>query len=436
MISEPLRAAQEIAEEAFQLAEKLGDNRRALLAFRLADQAISRYGRAWPFSGREVWSKRGDRLALPGTVDRVYADVALGLAIADNEISPGVSERWEYWRRAYELASSLGDNEAMFRAGLFAIIDNYFHGGHWDEALRLAEEATTWPREGVSSAAVGEVLWHCSNVFYQRGLMGKCSDVEAAMTSLGEKARDSDLTMFATFMRARAACHEGRIQEAWKEALSLQERGKELKAPFLEGLGQLTAMRPGFYLGRDMQEIELTSNLPGVPRVLAIALLEAHTGNSDQALQHLRDYAGSVADILWSDRSHLNFGLALEVATVTGDAELSRSFLERTSQLTPGFERYMVTSIARTRAVACVLLGENAEARSLYEQAIERCRAAKNRPELALSRLGLAELLLEHYPEEHDAAIEHLDFAISEFREMKMQPSLERALRHRGLLKA
>ena len=31
---------------------------------------------------------------------------------------------------------------------------------------------------------------------------------------------------------------------------------------------------------------------------------------------------------------------------------------------------------------------------------------------------------------------EHLDFAIGELREMKMQPSLERALRHRGLLKA
>jgi hypothetical protein len=58
------------------------------------------------------------------------------------------------------------------------------------------------------------------------------------------------------------------------------------------------------------------------------------------------------------------------------------------------------------------------------------------RPELALSRLGLAELLLEHYPDERDAAIEHLDFAIAEFREMKMQPALERALRHRGLLKA
>ena len=51
-------------------------------------------------------------------------------------------------------------------------------------------------------------------------------------------------------------------------------------------------------------------------------------------------------------------------------------------------------------------------------------------------RLELAELLLDHYPDEHDAAIEHLDFAIAEFQDMKMQPALERALGRRGLLKA
>ena len=38
-------------------------------------------------------------------------------------------------------------------------------------------------------------------------------------------------------------------------------------------------------------------------------------------------------------------------------------------------------------------------------------------------------LILEHYPEEKGDALEHLDFAIKEFREMKMQPSLERALK-------
>jgi hypothetical protein len=60
----------------------------------------------------------------------------------------------------------------------------------------------------------------------------------------------------------------------------------------------------------------------------------------------------------------------------------------------------------------------------------------KFRPELALSRLELAELLLEHYPQEKSEAIAYLDFAIAEFRDMKMQPSLERALRSKQILKA
>ena len=58
------------------------------------------------------------------------------------------------------------------------------------------------------------------------------------------------------------------------------------------------------------------------------------------------------------------------------------------------------------------------------------------RPEIALTRLELAELLLGHYPDEHAEAMEHLDFAIAEFQDMKMQPSLERALRHREILNA
>ena len=42
----------------------------------------------------------------------------------------------------------------------------------------------------------------------------------------------------------------------------------------------------------------------------------------------------------------------------------------------------------------------------------------------------------DHYPADRAEALEHLDFAIGEFRDMKMQPSLERALSHRDILKA
>ena len=61
------------------------------------------------------------------------------------------------------------------------------------------------------------------------------------------------------------------------------------------------------------------------------------------------------------------------------------------------------------------------------------CAKIRFRPEIALTRLQLAELLLDPSTSsgqgntgQRAEALEHLDFAIAEFREMKMQPSLER----------
>jgi tetratricopeptide (TPR) repeat protein len=92
--------------------------------------------------------------------------------------------------------------------------------------------------------------------------------------------------------------------------------------------------------------------------------------------------------------------------------------------------------VARNLGGAAALLGRYEEARKYYQEAVKVCTEVRNRPELALTRLQFAELLLEHYPDEKKEALEHLDFAIKEFREIKMQPSLERALRHKDILKA
>ena len=58
------------------------------------------------------------------------------------------------------------------------------------------------------------------------------------------------------------------------------------------------------------------------------------------------------------------------------------------------------------------------------------------RPEIALARLQVAELLLHHFPEDRTEALAHLDFAVSEFRDMKMDPALECALQYEDLLEA
>ena len=94
------------------------------------------------------------------------------------------------------------------------------------------------------------------------------------------------------------------------------------------------------------------------------------------------------------------------------------------------------TCPARHLGAAAALLGEPDKARKYYHQALEAAGKTRFRPEIALTRLQLAELLLDHYPDERAEALEHLDFAIGEFRDMKMQPSLERALRDRETLDA
>ena len=85
---------------------------------------------------------------------------------------------------------------------------------------------------------------------------------------------------------------------------------------------------------------------------------------------------------------------------------------------------------------ALKLLAEPDSARTHYRRALEAGEQVGFRPEIALTRLALADLLLQSYPDERDETIAHLDFVVDEFRAMKMQPSLERALSRREILKA
>ena len=110
---------------------------------------------------------------------------------------------------------------------------------------------------------------------------------------------------------------------------------------------------------------------------------------------------------------------------------------------------------ARWLGEAHALLGDPAHARADYERALAWATTVHHRPEIALTRLGLAELLLEEAVSHQQSAVSsargegklmadqlraegsaHLDFAIAELRAMNMQPALERALRHKGLLHA
>jgi tetratricopeptide (TPR) repeat protein len=127
----------------------------------------------------------------------------------------------------------------------------------------------------------------------------------------------------------------------------------------------------------------------------------------------------------------------LQAAIILEDHALVADIVEK---LTPVADVriffFEYSSTARHLGAGCALLGRAEDARDFYKRALYLCSEIGFRPEVALTRLQLAELVLKHYPDEREEAIEHLDFAIAELRAMKMQPALERALRHRGLLKA
>ena len=122
---------------------------------------------------------------------------------------------------------------------------------------------------------------------------------------------------------------------------------------------------------------------------------------------------------------------------ITGDrriAEIVSPQLEPVELASTAHWEY--STPARHLAGAAHLLDEPERARRYYAIALEAAGKIRNRPEVALSHLVMAELLLEHYPDETAEAQEHLDTAISEFRDMKMQGHLERALSQREILRA
>jgi hypothetical protein len=127
----------------------------------------------------------------------------------------------------------------------------------------------------------------------------------------------------------------------------------------------------------------------------------------------------------------------LEASVMIGHrkaAELLLSRLAGSGSRTTG--HMYPTCVGRHLGAAAAFLNRPEEARTYYAEALKVATEMQFGPEIALIRLQLAELLLEHYPDEKSEALEHLDFSIEEFRDMKMQPYLERALRHKDILTA
>jgi tetratricopeptide (TPR) repeat protein len=120
--------------------------------------------------------------------------------------------------------------------------------------------------------------------------------------------------------------------------------------------------------------------------------------------------------------------LLIETAILTENKKAADYLLKRLSKNANPINTVLTSCAGRHLGAAANMLGRQKEALDYYHEALKVATNTQFRPEIALIRFQLAELLHEHYPEKREDMLEHLDFAIEEFKEMKMAPSFKKAL--------
>ncbi|MEW6184977.1 MAG: protein kinase, partial [Thermodesulfobacteriota bacterium] len=443
IVLEVRRILDTVAPEAFSLAESLEDGFRASRACMAAlftiysEEALP----GWASPQAVEWTQRADRYAKPDSVERAFVDSALGaIKCAKGERLSGI----KILTQAFALARNLGDPNTLWVVGTF-LLNFRTAPQHAQESVRLSEELIGSSRTGVNTGIIGPVCELAGNAFLT---LGKRQFAERAWDELHVITKRTGYFshwLFSMAMDTTLMLLDGRLEEVLDGARNIRSRGAEAGVALTANiLAAQAGYRARIYLGRSFDALErglrtVTGRDDRLEVNPIFCLVLALLGRKNEVSEMLERWVVSRPGIgTAEDETPIYFdSLYLEATMLTGHKRAAELLLKRfsgTGVCTSGI--FQTTCIPRHMGEAAALLGRYDEARQHYQEAIRICTEMKFRPELALSRLQLAELLLEQFTEERTEAIAHLDFSISEFRDMKMQPSLERALRHKEILKA
>jgi tetratricopeptide (TPR) repeat protein len=436
---EPRHTLELEAPAALSLAEAIGDKKRASRACVLAFYSLQYFTGGTGFASREgaQWLGIGEHYAEPSTLGRAWEDFGKGVR---NCMRGNNNEGVPLLRQAAEQARNLGDKRLLAAADAFITI---FGLTLWSarEALQLAEELAK-----IRLTTMESPPFYAFTAFLACGQRGRAEDMAHITRELASRWAQFNAVAWATSVDACIALLDGKLDqivEAYEHLIDLThdtERGQStLVTAMIYGL------RAILYLGdtdeyRDRLLWKVIPEQMNTPVFRYIPLYLAYHGRTDEVNERLERMLVARPDITSvDDLTHAWLDIAyLESAVLVKHRKAAELLLKRFTDntLATTGTNLGTTCIARHLGAACALLNRPDEARQHYQEAIRVCTEMRFRPELALTRLQLAELLLEHYPAEKKEALEHLNFAIKEFREMKMQPSLERALRHKEILKA
>jgi len=431
------------ARAALALAEGAGDIQRACQACLLATAAISGAGLGPGFGTSEAmrWTEAFDRYASPDTIERAWANSA----IAGTKVAAGdFTGAWALFHESTLLARKLGDASAFVNCGGDYLWFCPPTVEYVEEARQIAGEMRqAWDRADPFSMAYGMEM---AGSFFLS--LGEREQGEAIHREEMESARLARMPARQYLFQYLRGCYhimDGQLEEAAKCHDDVLRLGAEMGAPLTAAV-MATSFGPRLsgYLGRGREELR---RLEEWAQAASLSVpVPAHTRAYYLVCEGEREEVESILGEAGNhyaaepERTRHTFGaliLLLETAVLakhTRAAEILSNLLVGATYKTTGLSN--PTCVARHLGAAAALLGRYEEAREHYGEAIKVCTEMRFRPELALTRLQFAELLLEHYPDEKREALEHLDFAIKEFQDMKMQPWLERALRQKEILKA
>jgi DNA-binding CsgD family transcriptional regulator len=446
------RVVQHVAPKALALAEGLGDRSRSFRICRLTLECLFVFGgaaqggmnrglnRAPLVDEYRMWAERAGRYAEPDSVECIYADLALAHALV---IGGQFVEVRALRLKALALARQHRDAEALFNCAASLMMVG--PPQHWDERVRLAEECASWPRQGVSTPTLGLAFWYCGMVQLMQGDRAKAEEHWGMLEELADRTRVATVALYAAEREVVMAIVDGRLEEALllirRFADLADESGATLRGR-TESLRQLIA--PALFLGRADIWLSASEALP-VPasqarpgrgaawfsiRSAARALCLAQLGREEEARAVVGPVLNDLERSLGDEPRIAELVMLLQAAIVVEDQVASQALAERLTCVAHLIgETGTYTCIARHLGDAAALTGDREAARAYYLQALDSASETRFRPELALTHLCLAELLLEEAGDiTRTEALAHLDIAIPQLRDMRMQPSIERAL--------
>jgi DNA-binding CsgD family transcriptional regulator len=449
------RVIDHVAPEALALAEGLGDRREAFRACRLALDCLHTLGatpqaagfnRAPRIGEFRTWAERAGRFVDRDSIERVYADLAVAHALMlEGQSAQARALRLE----ALALARQHGDIQAMFSCAVYLL--EVGAPQHWDERVRLAEECAGWPRQGVSALTQGQALQFCGAVQLAQVERTQAEELWRQVAELAERTRVANLSLLVAVHEAVCAVVDGRLEEALvllgrlvnlADELGVRMRGRAF------GLMQLVA--PALHLGR--ADIWLTASEEQAPppslaaagrrptgsviSTAARAVCLAQLGRLGEARVVVEPVLNDLENSLDDEPRIQLLVMLLQAAVVVEHRTAARALATRLASVAHlTGEISIQTCVGRHLGDAAALAGDRTAACAYYQQALDSAGKIRFRPELALTHLRLAELLLDGGDDHAQSdALEHLDAAIPELQDMHMRPGLERGLALRETL--